>query len=322
MLTEAKLSANAGRIRSWAPAVIQRVAGEDEQAMLKLELVDSVEWIEGLQSSMGWQASKSRGQGYSNRQLMNAVFFRFTLGNGAKASKAFQLALAVGIPEVDLQGLAVQTRIPSKTTMSRGSVCLDMAYLLYCQDKWKQDRHLMFMWADSSPQSGRNWLMSMATTGRADKILEAASAATYLARTRSDWSDRWEALDLDLEEHARMTKILNDTLSNHTFLPVALGSGKGKVEDKSSALLQALALECSSRAELKDRLDSNVAWTTDMGPELTVPLFQTMSFEKLLPSWLHQSFQSDVGGSDAEPDAQELPEASSLMPRSLIVTIC
>ena len=250
---------------------------------------------------------------------MNAVFFRFTLGNGAKASKAFQLALAVGIPEVDLQGLAVQTRIPSKTTMSRGSVYLDMAYLLYCQDKWKQDRHLMFMWADSSPQSGRNWLMSMATPGRADKILEAASAATYLARTRSDWSDRWEALDLDLEEHARMTKILNDTLSNHTFLPVALGSGKGKVEDKSSALLQALALECSSRAELKDRLDSIVAWTTDMGTELTVPLFQTMSFEKLLPSWLHQSFQSDVGGSDAEPDAQELPEASSLMPRSLIV---
>ena len=69
--------------------------------------------------------------------------------------------------------------------------------------------------------------MSMATAGRADKILEAASAATYLARTRSDWSDRWEALDLDLEEHARMTKILNDTLSNHTSgIPTASASWK------------------------------------------------------------------------------------------------
>ena len=44
-----------------------------------------------------------------------------------------------------------------------------------------------------------------------------------------------------------------------------------------------------------------------------------MSFEKLLPSWLHQSLQSDVGGSDAEPEVQESSEASSLMPRNLIV---
>ena len=177
------------------------------------------------------------------------------------------------------------------------------------------------MWADSSPQSGRDWLMSMAAMCRVRKLSEAAQAVKYLVRTRPDWSDHWEALDPDLEVSASMTEQLQTNLRNHTFLPVALGSGRSKVEDKSSALLQALALECSNRAEFRDRLGRIFSWTTDMGTEMHLPLFETMSFEQLLPSWLHFSLESDLVDSDAEaaggqavePQAREARVVGSIL---------
>ena len=103
---------------------------------------------------------------------------------------------------------------------------------------------------------------------------------------------------------------------------MALGSGRSKVEDKSSALLQALALECSNRAELRDRLGRIFSWTTDMGTEMHLPLFETMSFEQLLPSWLHFSLESDLVDSDAEAaggQAVEPQDAQPLIPRCLVV---
>ena len=226
LLTAGKFSQQAQRIRAWAPSMIQGVADEDEQAGLRLELADSLSWLETLEAQTSWQSRVQRHK-YSSRTLIQAVFFRFTLGSASKIGKAFQLALSVGIPGLDLRTFASQASLPSKTALSRGSVYLDMSSLLVWQKKWQQDEYVMFMWADSS---GRDWLMSMAAMRRVRKLSEAAQAVKYLVRTRPDWSDHWEALDPDLEVSASMTEQLQTNLRNHTFLPVALGSGRSKVE--------------------------------------------------------------------------------------------
>ena len=48
LLTAGKFSQQAQRIRAWAPSVIQGVADEDEQVGLRLELADSLAWLETL----------------------------------------------------------------------------------------------------------------------------------------------------------------------------------------------------------------------------------------------------------------------------------
>ena len=121
LLTAGKFSQQAQRIRAWAPSVIQGVADEDEQAGLRLELADSLSWLETLEAQTSWQSRVQRHK-YSSRTLIQAVFFRFTLGSASKIGKAFQLALSVGIPGLDLRTFASQASLPSKTTLTRQRV--------------------------------------------------------------------------------------------------------------------------------------------------------------------------------------------------------
>ena len=146
-----------------------------------LAKADSLSWLETLEAQTSWQSRVQRHK-YSSRTLIQAVFFRFTLGSASKIGKAFQLALSVGIPGLDLRTFASQASLPSKTTLSRGSVYLDMSSLLLWQKKWQQDEYVMFMWADSSPQSGRDWLMSMAAMCRVRKKLPSGGPSAQWGR--------------------------------------------------------------------------------------------------------------------------------------------
>ncbi|CAE7229370.1 unnamed protein product [Symbiodinium sp. CCMP2456] len=337
MLTPAVVSKHAQRLRAWAVPVLESTPDDDERSFLQMELGDTVSWLDALEAQMDWQSRSSRGHRHPSRLLINCVFFRFTLGSAAKVSKAFKLALQVGVPGLDLRSLASSGRLPSKTTLARASTYLDIAYLLYCQKKWGESEHVTFMWADSSPQSGRDWLMSMMTACPRGKIAEACAAANYLCRTRPDWSDHFEALEVDLEMQAKMTKVLSDVLCTHTNVPVALGSGKGKIQDKTAAILHSLAMESPCRSSLRLRLNTIFSWTSDLGTEVLLPSFETLHFEQLLPGWLHAKSDNDVDDVDAEslsgapreaapaesddpePAPDSAPSTHPLLPRCLII---
>eukprot|EP00974_Lingulodinium_polyedra_P026969 2600853-Lingulodinium_polyedra.AAC.1 len=99
-----------------------------------------------------------------------------------------------------------------------------------------QSGMVRFGWADSSPQSGRNWFMLMHTLLKADLAPTVVRAADTLTRSRDDLQDHQESEVVSMSD----TLQLNSTLAHlrdHKGVPVALGSGKASTEDKISAML-------------------------------------------------------------------------------------
>ncbi|CAE7694010.1 unnamed protein product [Symbiodinium sp. KB8] len=331
-LSPSKLSSLGDRVRSWAPLVLQGIQDEDERATARLELADTLHWVESLQASL---QSQARPHEYPSNILIASVFLTFLLGSRKHVAEAVPLALRVALPGLDLEELARHLQIPRTTTVARAATYLDLAFVLYMRDKMKQCPPVLYAWADSSPQSGREWFMSMRAECARDSLLETYHAVNTLIKGRSDLQDHAEAEEVDLDELVRCNELLQRSLAHHKQLPVAMGSGRTKLEDKTSCLLHTLGLESESRPALFNHLQNVVSWTSDMGTEVQLPQFQALDVQTLLPGWLHGEVlaSSDVEqfGSDTEgPDRPDAPAAApaepeqlqSLMPNCLIIPGC
>ena len=334
-MSSGKLSSLEQRVRSWAPLVLQGTQDEDEKATARLELADTLQWVQSLQASL---QSQARPHEYPSHILIASVFLTFLLGSRKHVAEAVPLALKVALPGLDLEELVRHLQIPRTTTVARAATYLDFAFVLYMRDKMKQCPPVLYAWADSSPQSGREWFMSMRAECSRDSLLEIFRAVNSLIRGRSDLQDHAEAEEVDLDELVRCNELMQRSLAHHKQLPVAMGSGRTKLEDKTACLLHTLGLESESRTALFSHLQNVVSWTSDMGTEVQLPQFQALDLQGLLPGWLHgevlassdvEQLGSDAEGPDRQPDvpvpaapSAEPEQLQALMPNCLIIPGC
>ena len=265
---------------------------------------------------------------YSSALLLDVLrMCRHIKGNNLK--QVLQRAVNIVFPHI-LQS-AVRNlfsgeglMLPSKATRHRSRLSLDTAMIMLFRQDLSATTRLRFGWADSSPQHSRDWLLSAH-----DSILEAdlarvASAVDRLidARIRreahSRGGDHHNAGEIeenadsdedDQEEMLREQTVAQDheflmlAIQRHDHVPTVLGRGGVKAADKVAALLHAWALESADLASLLSFTRSHRSFTTDMGTELSVASFESISIHSLLPPWLPKNNL----GLDVEQDVAEQP---------------
>ena len=88
----------------------------------------------------------------------------------------------------------------------------------------------------------------------------------------------------EVDRQKEFEKIMN-CIAIHTHVPVSPGHGQTSIEDKMSAFLRSLFLECR-RALLELHLSMYVAIATDLGVESGMDSWQAYSLDPLFPDWL------------------------------------
>ena len=321
----------ADQLCKWAPAIVAAHGGS-----VAAELEKHVIWLREFAQS---HSQPSRGPGKTQRWDSRVALFFF---RGAWALRDFDnLPMAIRsmgaateaaqVPieksaDLERRGLLAPKRgelkdrdpCPSGSTLRKMAFYIDVAAML-----WERRRRTRFPpvasygWADSSPQGGRDWLISKMCSVREREgtptIVDAARLAIQL-RHLSLVARSSHETEVAKTEAARqipgIVKELRACLHVRVLPPAALGLRRTDAAHKSAAFLHSLAMESPSDLSLLRReLDGFVSFTTDLGVEAGLSDFRIPSLAALLPSWVVQSFtppQADPGLYNVGAEEEEL----------------
>ncbi len=213
-------------------------------------------------------------------------------------SKASFAALAS--PGTSGGGLLPVSAMPNGKTLMRYSLAVDAAAILMARDD-ATSIVARYGWADSSPQGGRDWLLSMVSECKHD-LAELHSLSSKLIRASAVQADSGDddsaSSDSEIEQADQLAKErmsayekLTSGLQLRTLVPAALGLGATSIPHKCSAFLHSMVLECpQDAAQFRQVMGSFVSLTTDMGTEMGIVDFRCRLSE-LMPPWRWQAFQ-------------------------------
>jgi hypothetical protein len=155
---------------------------------------------------------------------------------------------------------------------------------------------VFFGLADSSPQGGKNWLLTEEFCVAGDVLLDVSLAITDMCLS---------AQRDDLQAVAEPMKAWRDfvasCIQHHVYPPTALGSRHANLTHKAHCMLHAKRLECNSWVQVQQLLDAHFSSTSDSGVEASLHLVETTVGE-LFPHWL----QMDIGGDEAGGNVDQL----------------
>ena len=174
------------------------------------------------------------------------------------------------------------------------------------------------MWADSSPQLGKDWLLSLTLDISSKDMPDCVAAAHRLVRSAgvlqgSTDLTHQELCDL-IEERSADGQLLSGMMRMHVQVPMALGSGASAVEHKLRALTVKFCMETPTGSACKSVLRRVRALCVDSGTEMHIPDANGVELRDLLPPWLHRAYEGevsddDVGMADAIIDSYVVPFA-------------
>ena len=168
---------------------------------------------------------------------------------------------------------------------------VDIAMLLDSQSRFAEGVPMQrYLWMDSSPQIGRNWLWVQ------EHVLPQAKAVhlmyqvwELIAHMSAVEPDQLRDYDVVSPPHIRaLCKSVMLNLRHHVHTPVALGSGMAKEVHEAAAVAHVCSLAAGGGMQgLKTYLSEVRATCTDMGTELGLSSLQ-VSADILLPPWLRR----------------------------------
>ena len=312
----------AANLQRWAPTIIA-AAADDEDAEAESNLLAlAVRWLKRVAAGFRKpQASAGTRRTFTSTTLLHGALLSNLLRSTAYILAVCAHGAELLLPDMGLDMIVRGTMaFPSSSSLRRAQFSLDIAHMLTMRGQVANEASVRYGWADSSPQSGRNWLMPLYSTCPSVDVTDVAAVARGLTRGRHDFIDHHESEDLSAPDTVAMNQQLASSLRMHTCIPVALGSGRATVEDKVAALLQSAALECPDINALGTYLGSFRSWTTDMGIEMSLAMFKCQNWKSLLPCWMRDAgLASDVheDADDQAAPANTLPV--ELMPQALII---
>lgn len=249
-------------------------------------------------------------------------------------SRALSLALPPALRGFFLSSPRQDIGIPSKSQIRHSELSVDLAFMLLQRERCP-DNVVRYMWSDSSPMAGYDWLWSqyheisrgslvelhsavrsleVAMLGVAETLEPAAEgdtrAASLIAREFRA-PPKWEA----------WLRVISQSITEHINPPAALGSGFRGLEDKVKAVVFTWALQLDHSFSLGRYAESIVSHTSDMGVESSIPDFLVSRCEDLLPHWMdRRELIADVddvgevgrGGGSCDDDMGDGPELPSL----------
>ena len=234
-------------------------------------------------------------------------------------------ALAAAFPGMDPD---LRMEIPSGPALSRKQLTVDAAYSCYWSTLLQEHDVPVYVWADSSPQGGVDWLLSIACLIKRQDLVNVASAVNYLQEYAELFANAFEVDDKDamlniVQKRHECGILLSDCVQLHRLIPTALGSGLSSVEQKIRCVCRKLFAETGSMSALRNLLRRVRSVCADMGTEASLPDFEGASLESLLPPhMLEPELSSEVAGfadlGDAPGPAGGADDTGFVFPNTLL----
>ena len=173
---------------------------------------------------------------------------------------------------------------------------MDAAFAVVQRDALESGLGPIFCWADSSPQLGADWLLSIYDFIFADQVVGAWEAANQLSTSVNRFKllfdaedgaslESMETLQSLVRERVAARKLLAQQLRRHRQMPMALGSSAATLEHKTKALALKFAHEAHSLTSLEQIAGRVYSLTVDMGTEACISE-AAGSICEYLPTWV------------------------------------
>ena len=301
----------ATNLKMWSQSILATASSEDDAACLKLALEEAVLKLEAFHGSKLLSSSDSS---YQHETIVAALCCSMKLRSRSQLAPLLRDAIASMYPHIDLDR---ENRVPSGSTLSRKQLLVDAAYSCFWRDLLQQHRGPMYVWADSSPQGGFDWLLSIVSLVKREDLQEVVQSADYLAGSVERFACACETDDKDeLAEIARKRhacgKFLKRAVKLHRQIPIALGSGFSSLEHKVKALCQKFWNESHGLQDLRRLLSRVRGVCADMGTESALPEVEGVDLKNFLPGYMcdDELFSEDMPlEGPAEGDTYLMPSA-------------
>ena len=308
------------KLQSWAPVLLRE---DDENHQREIELSSAVQWLLDVRAGLPQDGMPTGKYIYSSLFLVRCLLMSRLLPAYVSWKQLCMDALTLLFPNLlrDAVPRLLENKhlFPSEGSKHKIRLVLDVALLLW--QRKRQEREgacVRFAGADSSPQHGKNWLLSSCVSVRQDKIVE-----VFRCLQRMIFDCLRRSSDYDPEQQSEQSRADHTTVHAHVQqeheLPVVLGSGAETTGHKCAAMLHKWAVLVGHSDKLPDYLGSFFSFCSDMGVELGIGHFHVEDSMSLLPPWLkHSSMEVDLPDNAALPgnahqvnlesDLQEVPD--------------
>ena len=206
----------------------------------------------------------------------------------------------------------------SGSSLSKNQLYIDAAFCSYWRERYAFESGPVYIWADSSPQAGANWLLSMVLSIRADVLQETAKAARYLASSAgsiASEAEMEEDFDACLRRRSDAGRTISSNMVVHSQIPVALGSGASGVEHTLRCMVHKCFVETSSASACRRFFRRTRGCCVDVGVEFSLSDANGVDAMDLMPAWTRAAVE------DEEDDPEDMlgPNGEQfLMPLSIL----
>eukprot|EP00971_Amphidinium_carterae_P079120 1565409-Amphidinium_carterae.1 len=175
------------------------------------------------------------------------------------------LAVFPHVPrQVVMNHLGVDVRLPSQ---------IDAALCSYYQRFFSEEQYSIYVWADSSPQAGHDWLLSMLLLIPKRQLANALAQWHVLLASVDQLGKSYDRVNAQEEcvniLHERMVagRVLKECMLLHRQVPAALAHGASSLDHKARLLTRKFVVESLSPSHASNLMNNVVVLCTDMGTE-------------------------------------------------------
>lgn len=278
---------------------------------------------EHMQSSLGGGGASGfdrlgRKRCFEITKLAKFVMLASNLRSGKTLGETVAMSLKAVLPEKLLQtfkneiaDIASGRVVPSKTTLSRACITLDVAYMLWCREEGVLGTEILpilegvalFVLADSSPQGGRDWFMAEYSAIGGDLkaafqlhneimrlVLDLAGSGARSSDSDSDDG----GISLDSQRLAKCVQRLNDMLEFHMMPTQGLGQQRAGLVAKCESLLNTFHHEFGSWTRVRNALACVISFTSDWGTESGLADMPNINMDDIFPHYIEVPLEKMV----------------------------
>ena len=308
----------AHRLQHWAADILERHSSDDADfAAEHLFLEEMVLKLQAFSSVASMNSNRSgRKQPKSHDSVVRALCACLNVRDRSKLQPFVLEGMKAAFPGFDAD---VHCDLPSGSVLSRRQLVVDCAFACFWRQLLADHDGCVYLWADSSPQGGVDWLLSIIVLIKRENLEEVAEAADALQGSAErfvaacELDDTHAMMQIAQQRHA-CGLVLTKGMQRHRQIPMALGSGRSSLEHKVRCICQKFYAESQSLPALKKNLGRVRSVCTDMGTEMGLPQMEGASLESLIPSYMLE----DAGLFSEEAAGQAEHCANFLLPEALL----
>ena len=326
----------AGLLRRFATRLLPQLS-EDDREDAEMNMVIVVKHLDQL-SDVCRALPETRI--YEPTKVIRSILVALSVRDVSDLSNTVWNGLMAAFPHFSkqaIQHLLGDVRLPGAATLSKKQVQLDAALCSHWQDAFTRCRHAVYVWADSSPQAGEDYLMSVLLLIPEPDLVACMESCHMLwssVRQLRDAAANEDRPALATHAHDRQaaSAMLRDKVQLHRQVPCALGSGASNLDYKTRLLCHKCLMESKTPQHAVQLLNQVIGICVDMGVEAGLADVAGATVEQYMDSWYRapsaqSELQSDAEGDLPQPpktDAQDLADNflaannQFLMPKALI----